>query len=92
MEREIIWTATAVEDVRQIVLYLQNNWPEKVLESFYYRLQQKIKLLQLQPDIGFKSARHSRFRQTLISPHYKLIYSVKRNHIAILALKHTKSG
>ena len=90
MEKEIVWTDTAVENLKEIVFYLRNHWPEKVLNTFYHRLQQKVQLLQQQPDIGFKSATHSRFRQTLITPHYKLIYAVKRNHIAILKLKHTK--
>ena len=88
MEKEIVWTATARKDFWETVLYLQEHWTDEVLNKFHRRLELKIKLLQYQPNIGFKSAKYSRFRQTLITRRYKLIYSVKKNHIVILRLKH----
>ena len=89
MEKEIVWTDTAQKDFWDIVLYLQETWTSEVLNKFHRRLELKIKLLQHQPNIGFKSVMHPHFRQTLITRHYKLIYSVKKNHIIILRLKHT---
>lgn len=88
MEKEIVWTTVASKDFWNIVSYLQQNWSEKVLDNFQRRLQLKIQLIQKHPDIGFKSAKYSRFRQTLITRHYKLIYSVKRNHIVLHRVKH----
>lgn len=89
MEKEIVWTGIASKDFWSIVIYLEENWNEKVLDNFQRRLQLKIKLVRTHPQIGFKSSKHSRFRQTLITRHYKLIYSVKKDHIVILRLKHT---
>ncbi len=89
MEKEIVWTQVASKDFWNIVSYLKENWPEKVLDNFHQRLQLKTQLLQKQPNIGFKSSQFSRFRQTLVTRHYKLIYSVKKDHIVILRMKHT---
>jgi plasmid stabilization system protein ParE len=89
MEKEIVWTAIAQKDFWEIVLYLKTNWTSDVLNKFQRRLELKINLLQHQPNIGYKSSKYSRFRQTLITKRYKLIYSVKRKHIVILRLKHT---
>lgn len=89
MEKEIVWTSVALKDFWDIASYLQQNWSEEVIDNFYHRLKLKTQLLQKQPHIGFKSAKYSRFRQTLITHHYKLIYSVKKDHIVILRLKHT---
>ena len=89
MEKEIVWTSTAQKDFWEIVLYLETNWPPEVLNRFHRKLGLKIKLLQKQPSIGYKSSKYSRLRQTLITRRYRLIYSVKRNHIVILRLKHT---
>jgi addiction module RelE/StbE family toxin len=89
MEKEIVWTFVALKDFWDIASYLQQNWSEEVIDNFYHRLKLKTQLLQKQPHIGFKSAKYSRFRQTLITHHYKLIYSVKKDHIVILRLKHT---
>jgi len=72
MEKEIAWTAIAQKNFREIVNYLETNWSLEVLNKFHRRLELKIKLLQKQPEIGFKSAKHSRLRQTLITRRYNL--------------------
>jgi|GEM_PF-1057017 len=77
MEKEIVWTSIAQQDFWNILFYLEGNWSSDVLDKFNLTLEIKIKLLQKQPNIGFKSVKHSRFRQTLITRHYKLLYSVK---------------
>ena len=89
MEKEIVWTFIAQKDFWEITAYVKTNWSIEVLDKFQRRLELKLKLLQKQPYIGYKSFKYSRFRQTLITKRYKLIYSVKRNHIFILRFKHT---
>ena len=89
MEKEIAWTAIAQNDFWEIVSYLKESWPEKVLTRFHKALQLKSKILLKQPHIGFKSRKHSRFRRTLVTRHYILIYSVTKEHIVIHRLKHT---
>jgi addiction module RelE/StbE family toxin len=89
MEKEIVWTDIAQKDFWKIVSYLKEEWPEKVLAKFYDTLLLKSKLLQRQPQIGFKSSRYSRFRKTLVTRHYMLIYSITKDHIVIHRLKHT---
>ncbi|MBS1620704.1 MAG: type II toxin-antitoxin system RelE/ParE family toxin [Bacteroidetes bacterium] len=89
MEKEIVWTPVAQKDFWEIITYLEESWPEKVLKQFHKSLQQKAKLLQKQPQLGFKSSKFSRFRKTLVTKHYLLIYSVSKEHIVIHRLKHT---
>jgi addiction module RelE/StbE family toxin len=90
MEKEIVWTAIAQQDFWDIVSYLKDSWPEKVLERFNKTLLLKSKLLRKHPHIGFKSSKYSRFRKTLVTSHYMLIYSVTKDHIVIHRLKHTR--
>jgi addiction module RelE/StbE family toxin len=89
MEKEIVWTAVAQKDFWEIVAYLKASWPEKVIDRFYKTLLLKSKLLVKHPNIGFKSTKYSRFRKTLVTRHYMLIYSITRDHIVIHRLKHT---
>ena len=88
MEKEIVWTATAQKDFWEIVSYLKESWPEKVLEHFQKSLLLKSKILLKHPHIGFKSRKYSRFRKTLITKHYMIIYSLTKEHIVIHRLKH----
>ena len=89
MEKEIVWTKVAQKDFWEVVAYLNEMWPHQVFENFSSSLDLKVKLIARQPDIGFKSSKHSSFRKTLITKHYMLIYSVKRSHIVIHRIKHT---
>lgn len=89
MEKEIVWTNVAQSDFWQITDYLKENWTEAVLNKFSQTLFLKVQLLQKHPNIGFKSTKYSRFRKTLITKHYMLIYSLVKNQIVIHRLKHT---
>jgi plasmid stabilization system protein ParE len=92
MEKEIAWTSVAQNDFWEIVSYLKSSWPEKVLNRFERVLHQKTTLLKKQPHIGFKSRKYSRFRKTLVTRHYMLIYAVTKEHIVVHRLKHTSKG
>ena len=89
MEKEIVWTEVAQKDFWLITVYLKENWTEAVLNKFSLALFLKVQLLQKHPNLGFKSSKYSRFRKTLVTKHYMLIYSVVKNNIVIHRLKHT---
>ena len=89
MEKEIVWTDIAKNDLQNIFHYLEANWPSKVQDDFILLLDLKIMLLSQHPFIGFKSQKYSRFRKSLITKNYLLIYSIKRDHIVILRIKHS---
>ena len=89
MEKEIVWTAIAQNDFWEITAYLKESWPHEVLENFSQTLQLKVQLIQKYPALGFKSKKYSRFRKTLVTKYYLLIYSVAKEHIVIHRVKHT---
>lgn len=88
MEKEIVWTLQAQTDLWEIVSYLKECWPPEVLNRFENSLTRKSSLLQTHPQLGFKSKKYSRFRKTLLTKHYLLIYTVTKEHIVFLRLKH----
>ena len=90
MEKEVVWTAIAQKDFWEIVAYLTDAWPPKVLDRFHQVLELKIYLLQKHPHIGFKSKKFSKYRRTLVTRHYLLIYSITSEHIVIHRLKHVR--
>lgn len=92
MEKEIVWTSVAHKDFLEITTYLRENWTEEVLNKFSNALFLKIQLLASYPHIGFKSTKYSRFRKTLVTKHYMIIYSINKEHIIIHRLKHTSTA
>ncbi|MCW3106467.1 MAG: hypothetical protein JWQ09_973 [Segetibacter sp.] len=89
MEKEIVWTETAEKNFWKIVSYLKSNWPPSVLTNFEQLLKLKLALLQKQRKIGFKSSRHSKFRKTIVTYYYSIIYSIEKEHIVIHRIKHS---
>ncbi len=89
MEKEVKWTSVSLKDFWEVVAYLSETWSQDVLDKVSSSLNLKVQLLQRQPNIGFKSSKHSRFRKTLVSKHYLLIYSITKDHIVIHRFKHT---
>jgi len=55
MEKQIVWTYSAQTDFWTIVSYLNQHWPESVVNDFNHALNLKTQLLQKQPGIGSKS-------------------------------------
>ena len=89
MDKEIIWTDDAKNNLRDIIFYLKSSWPQNVLVEFSTLLDLKIKLLSKHPYIGFKSKKYSRFRKTVITKRYLIIYSIKKDHIVIFQIRRT---
>lgn len=85
MEKEIVWTETAENNFSDIVSYLKSNWPACVLNNFERLLKIKLTLLQRQPKIGFKSSKHSKFRKTIITHYYSIIYSLRKTVLLFTA-------
>jgi plasmid stabilization system protein ParE len=81
MERQIIWTKLAEKNLINIVAYLEQNWSKHVLDTFKNRLKQKLNLLQTNPNLGFKSSIHSRYRKTIITTRYILVYTYSKKSL-----------
>lgn len=63
MDKNIVWTDTAKKDLTTIFIYLNTNWPSKVLSAFSTLPDYKIKLISAHPNIGFKSKKYSRLER-----------------------------
>jgi len=77
-------------DFWNTVLYLQDHRSQESLARFHKAIIKKMRILQDQPEIGFKSSKYSKFRKTLIANEYVLIYSIVHHHIVVYKLKHKK--
>ncbi len=52
MATKIIWSENALEDLEKLRVYLEHNWPEKVLNSVMEKLVNKLKVLETFSNIG----------------------------------------
>ncbi len=73
-----------------IKIYLENNWPDKVLLYFLDRLVNKLKLIESFPEIGRASMKFPYRRRVVIIKHNLLIYSLRNHDIVIEAIFDTR--
>ena len=92
MENKIVYSPKAMQQLREIYFYLDNNWGVKVLRNFEVSLKLKEKLLIQQPNIGFKSSKNSIYQKTLITERYLLVYRYSKNIVTIIRFKHSSQN
>jgi len=93
MARQIVWSRQAVEDLREIVLFITQDNPERA-ESFAVGLVGKTEHLEKYPEFGRavpEFADHC-VREVIHRP-YRIIYQILlKGNIAILRLWHGARG
>lgn len=90
MEKIIVYSDQALNDIAEITDYMLNNWPKEVAINFERSLSAKLFNIARHPYIGHKRSKYSRFRQTIIAKHYILFYSIKSKVIEVYRVKHAK--
>ena len=52
MAEKVIWNKRALKDLRNIIEYINSEWPEDVTENFVTRLDNVIEAITAYPEIG----------------------------------------
>lgn len=86
----IVWTKDAEEKFDKIVSFLENEYSPKTAERFVKRINVKIDLLKLYPEIGRPSQKVKGVRMLNIHKHYRMFYRVKDNYVVIIDFFNTK--
>ena len=81
MALEILWTKRATSKFNKILIYLGNEWSEKVKIEFIRRTFHIIDLLSLFPKLGSLAFSEKNIRGIIITEQVKLFYRVKENKI-----------
>jgi plasmid stabilization system protein ParE len=86
MHKNIIWSPLAENDLTEILLYLQNNWGERVTGRFInltdYSIQQISKNPRQFPLIHNKK----KIRRCVLTKHNSLFYRANKVNIDILRI------
>jgi plasmid stabilization system protein ParE len=76
MERKIVWTATAVEDLAKIINYLDEEWEREITDQFLQQLHKQLTLLKQFPRMGSASKINTEIRRFVLSEHNSVFYSI----------------
>ena len=92
MAKRVIILKRAKQKVKNVYIYLLENWNEKVADEFYNKFESTIKKISLQPGIGRPSSKKPGIRCKLITKHNCVYYRIKSNSIIIINMLDTRKN
>lgn len=86
MIEEVLWNKVAVAQAKNITLYLETNYSEKVAFDFVDNLENLITKLKSYPEIRRKSMKIDDVRQFRIDNFNRLYYKINGKSIIVLLI------
>lgn len=82
---KVIWSEEAVENLKKIIQYLEENWTEKEIKKFVKKLEKQISIITTQPD-SFPKANNLDVRRSVLSKQTTIYYNVHQEAIRIVTI------
>lgn len=79
------YSKQSLENVKEIVSYLQNKFTEKEVNNFFKVLNDFEKIIILYPEL-YSESQKKRIRRAVLSKVLSVYYSVNKNKISIIAI------
>ena len=92
MALPVIWTEDALEDYRQVVEYLLQEWSVGIAAKFIDTVESRLETLSVFPGIGVPSVKEEKVRAIVVTKHNKLYYRVTDKFIEVLNIFDTRQN
>jgi plasmid stabilization system protein ParE len=83
---KLLWSDRALEDLRNILDYLTENWTQKEIHNFVRRLDKRLELIAINPRLFPKTTKRKNVRRSVLTKQTVIYYSTKENVINIVTL------
>ena len=83
---KILWSHSALAELKRIIFYLEENWSEKEISKFSRKLEKAVKLIIDNPTIFQIAISHQNLRRVVIGKHNPLYYRINGDSIEIISL------
>ncbi len=83
---KILWSDSALAELKRIIFYLEENWREKEISKFSRELENAIKLMTDSPTFFQIAISHQNLRRAVIGKHNTLYYRINGDSIEIISL------
>ncbi|MCE6988682.1 type II toxin-antitoxin system RelE/ParE family toxin [Dyadobacter sp. CY323] len=90
MALDIIWSPRALDNFRDVIIYLDENWTEQVKRDFVKRTEKILDLIAEHPHMFRQVSETTSVREAVITKHNLLIYKIQKNQILVLAVFDTR--
>ncbi|MEI8202366.1 MAG: type II toxin-antitoxin system RelE/ParE family toxin [Bacteroidota bacterium] len=82
---KILWTDFALFELKQTIVYLEENWTEKELKNLAKEIEATLMLLSHNPYLFQASELKKDIRRVVVARHNTLYYRIQNSTIEILS-------
>jgi len=83
---KLFWSDRALADLQNIITYLTENWTQREIQNFARRLDKRLELITINPNLFARTARRKNIRRSVLTKHTVIYYETKENVITIVTL------
>lgn len=87
---KIFWTDEAIQNLEEILDYLNNTWTKREIDDFKKRLSKQISIIQQNPNLFPISRYNTRLRKAVLSKQISVFYEVSEQVVYLAYLFNTK--
>jgi plasmid stabilization system protein ParE len=88
---KLIWSDEALNNLKSIISYLENNWTEKEISKFVRKLDHQLELIAQNPRL-FPKVDNSKARKSVLSKQISIFYSIAKREINILFIHDSRKN
>lgn len=83
---KLMWSDRAISDLKNIIVYLTENWTRKEIQNFVRKLDKRIDLISASPNLFPRSAKRKNVRRSVLTKHTVIYYMTADNIVTIVTL------
>lgn len=83
---KIIWTDEALDNLSNIIEYLEYRWTKREIQNFVKLLDRQIIRIQINPELFQTSFSSSLLRRSVLTKQITIYYSIDKNEVRIVSL------
>ncbi|MFV0591418.1 MAG: type II toxin-antitoxin system RelE/ParE family toxin [Draconibacterium sp.] len=83
---KLVWSDEAIQNLKNIIDYLEQNWTKKEIQKFVRLLDKKLQLIASNPFIFAESTYSAGLRRSVVSKHTSIFYRITNQEVRIITL------
>ena len=83
---KLFWSDRALDDLQNILDYLNEKWTQKEIRNFVRRLDKRLELISGNPRLFPKTVKRRNIRRSVLTKHTVIYYEATENSVTIVTL------
>jgi plasmid stabilization system protein ParE len=82
----LFWSDRALDDLQNIINYLNEKWTQKEIRNFVRRLDKRLELISDNPRLFPRTTKRKNIRRSVLTKHTVIYYQATENSVTIVTL------